>query len=156
MNYIIKVTSVLSKKTKTFDTVKEASDSTGISRYFFGRIREGKASQYVRGKNEILFLIEFIDKEIVVTLTPAWDTADDEEAIQAKSFHSHLAAIHFLSEGGPFMCKRSTYYRRMSMQELGVPCSQPILDYFNRPWIVVYYSKGEYIPNKKLGETDEE
>ena len=148
INYTIKVTAILSGKTKTFDTLEDAVNSTGVSKYFIKSIRAGKNPNMVRGKKDILFKFEFFDKEAVVLLTPAWDTSYDEVPIMPKKFHTHEQAINFLSEGGSYQCKKTTYIRRRNLQPLGEPCSVPIFDCWNRPWIVTYYTKGKFVPNK--------
>lgn len=149
VHYTIKVISVLTKQTKTFDTLDGASKSTGVSRYLIKEIRAGRKSNLVRGKGDRLFSFEFINKEVVAELTPAWDTMLDDNPATTMKFYSHVDAINFLSEGGRYMCKRATYYRRMGSQGLGVPCDTPILDCWNRPWIATFYSKGEFILNKR-------
>ena len=149
INYTIKVKAVLTGQTKTFDTLCSASKSTGVSEHLIKRIRKEQISNLVRGKGDKLFEFTFTEKDIVVTLSPAWDTSYDDVPIMAKSFCSHEQAINYLSEGGSYQCKKATYNRRRNMQPLGEPCSKVILDCWNRPWIATFYSKGEFIPNKR-------
>lgn len=149
IGYIIKVTAVTSGKTKVFNSIKEAEDSTGISRHYFKKIRLGQHSHLIRGKKDILFSVECIDKDVVVTLHPAWDTSYDDTPVLPKSFTSHTSAINFLSEGGNYLSKKSSYNRRRNEVELQQPCNTPIKDSWGRPWIAVFYSKGEFIPNKR-------
>lgn len=146
--YQIKVKALVSNKERTFDSLDHASKSTGISEYFFKQIRKGRCSNFIRGKNDILFEVTFIDRPVVVTLTPAWDTSQDENPATTMKFTSHVQAVNFLSEGGRYQCKRATYHRRKNEQPLGEPCATPILDCWDRPWIAVFYSKGEFVANK--------
>jgi hypothetical protein len=140
-NYLIKATAVLEQKQKEFTSIEECSKSTGISEYMLKQIRMGKRPSLIRGRKDRLFQIDF-SYDVVSSLTPAWDTSNDEEPALTKEFSSHHAAIAFLGTS------KSTYYRRMRMQALGEPCSLPIKDIFNREWIAVFYKKDEFVPNK--------
>lgn len=147
--YTITVTAVTSNKSKEFDSVKSASKSTGVSEYYIGQIRAGRKPALCRGKNDLLFQFSFTDREVVATLTPAWDTSNDDNPAQVMKFHSHTAAVSFLSEGGSYMCKKATYYRRKRMQPLGEPCKQTISDCWGREWIPTYLAEGECSLNKE-------
>lgn len=136
----IKVTAVLSQKSKLFTSMEDVEKSTGITIYILRQIKKGKMSNLVRGNKDILFLIEFLyDK--AVTLTPAWDTANDGAVSQ--DFSSHYSAMKFLG------CSMSTYYRRMREQPIGDPCHTPLKDSFNREWIAIFHTKGDFNENKK-------
>jgi hypothetical protein len=137
----INVTAVLSQKTKRFTSLQDVETSTGVSLYILRLIKKGQMSNLVRGKKDILFLIEFVYKDKAVTLTPAWDTSLDGTKPQEVS--SHYAAIH------RFGFSKSTYYRRMREQPIGEPCHTPLKDSFNREWIATFHRKGDFDRNKK-------
>lgn len=147
--YTIKVTAVTTKQTKEFDSVKQASKSTGVSEYHINQIRAGRKPVLARGNNDRLFEFQFINRDYVVTLTPAWDTSGDDNPAQTMGFASHTAAIGFLSEGGSYMCKKATYHRRKKMQPLGEPCKLPISDCWGREWIATFLTEGEFVPHRK-------
>lgn len=151
LSYNIKVTSVTSNQTKTFTTLKACESSTGITAYYLEKIRAGQHSNLIRGKKDILFKVEFLNKpkqDVVAMLYPNWDTSDC--GTQPKECFSHGQAIALLSEGtGSTTTKKSTYDRRRNMQPLGEPCKLPIKDGIGREWILVCYHKGEFITNKK-------
>ena len=151
INYNIKVTKVLENKSKTFTTLAHCERVTGVSEHYIKAMRKGSHCNLIRGKGDVLFRFEFISKQAVVLLSPAWDTAYDEIKVQPKYFTSHTKAIDYLSQGGRYMCKKSSYNRLKNLQPLGEPCAKLIHDAWNRPWIVTFYSKGEFIPNKKKG-----
>lgn len=138
----IRVTAVASQKSKSFTSLEEVEASTGVSVYMLRKVKQGQMSNLLRGKNDILFLIEFVyDK--AVTLTPAWDTSFDETPTITQEFSSHYSAIKFLG------CAKTTYYRRMRLQPIGEPCHTPIRDSFNREWIATFHSKGDFIKERK-------
>ena len=161
-SFKIKVLSITSGKTYYCDSIMFCSEKTGISKYVLTRIKEGKHSSFVKsilkGK-EITWQIHFI-ADHAVSLYPAWDTYNDEERIGQQDFSSHEAAIKMLSGGT--LSKTSTYYRRLkehlaSGAKLGEPCTKTIKDAFNREWIVTFHKeKGEFIPNRKRLEKEDE
>lgn len=150
-SFIIKVTSTRSGKTKTFTSARECSESIGVSKYILTRIKNGEHPSLVVGVKEITFMVEFIADK-ACSLYPAWDTRFDTEPIGEQVFASHTEAIRFLSGGNN--TKKSTYYRRMRMQPLGVPCSQTITDPHGFEWIITFFKEKDdngFIPNKKKG-----
>lgn len=146
-SFTIEVTATSSGKTKVFTSIDAVSKSTGISKYILRKIRKGEYSHIVLGKKDITFLIKFIEDK-ACSLYPAWDTSLDAEPVGEQVFSSHSKAIAFLSSGGS--SKHRTYYRRMNMQPLGVPCSKTISDPHGYEWIITFYKEKEsFVPNKK-------
>ena len=141
----IKVTALVSGKEKIFNSLASCSESTKIGRRILLKIKNGDYTNVVRGTKDILFKVEFIP-DLVCTLTPAWDTSGEEVPTIQQEFYSHYSAIAFLSGGGK--SKHASYYRKLNSQPLGVPCDTPIKDIFDREWIVVFYKKGEFVPQK--------
>lgn len=140
-NFKLQITAVASGKTKEFTSYQDASKSTGISEFILKKIGKGEyPTNLVRGKANRLFKV-IVEKEIVATLTPAWETD-----IPTQEFYSHHSCIKFLG------CSKSAYYNRTRMQPVGEACNKVIHDAYKRPWILVCYKKSEFVPNRKAGE----
>ena len=147
-SFTIKVTSLTTGNVYTCDSIQVCSSKTGISRQILTNIKRGKRSSFAIGSNGKPWQIQFIADK-ACTLYPAWDTMLDAVQLGEQTFSSHIEAIKFLSQSGP--SKLNTYYRRMAMQPLGVPCSKTIKDVYDREWIITFFKeKEQFIPNKKV------
>lgn len=157
-SFTIKIFSVTSGKTYYCNSMKLCSEKIGVSYSILHSIKLGKRSSFVTNDKGTIYNINFIADK-AVSFYPAWDNMYDEEKIVEKVCSSHSEAILFLSSGGAN--KRSTYYRLLrehlaSGGKLGEPCAKTIKDSFGREWIVTFFKeKGEFIPNKKLNERED-
>ena len=141
-NTVIKVVLLKNGKSREFNSVEECAKSTGITLHTLYRIKRSLFSAVCKGKkdkdgNDMMFHVS-VEHKYACELTPAFDTD-----IPTQHFLSHYKAIKFLG------CSKNTYYKRMSMQELGTPCDMEIYDRLGQPWIVTFLEdKSEFIPNK--------
>lgn len=149
-SFTIRVTSLASGKVYNCRSITMCSSKIGVSEAILSKIKRGKHSSFVRGKDDKLWQIDFVP-DVACSIYPAWDSSLDSEPVLPKEFSSHNEAILFLSGYGP--SKRSTYFRRMDMQPLGEPCAKPIEDNHGFTWIITFYKpKGAFVPNKKKGD----
>ena len=141
-NCTIKVILLKNGKTRTFDSVEECYQSTGIPLYMLYRVKRSLFNSICKGKedkdgNPMMFQV-IVEHSFACSLTPAFETE-----IPTQNFLSHYKAIKFLG------CSKNTYYKRMTMQPIGQPCDMPLVDMLGREWIVTFLEdKQEFVANK--------